>query len=112
MNTLEMYKKLSDEDKINLTDYCIYNSIYTISKENNYMINDEEVDRIRELTDYLYLKDDYYNLSVNRISDFITECYESKNITLEELASISWSELLSAIDENDYDFYNEEEMER
>ena len=38
MNTLEMYKKLSNEDKTNLTTYSIYESIYNMAKNFNYDI--------------------------------------------------------------------------
>ena len=40
MNILEMYKRLSKEDKGNLTIYCIYDSIYSIAESNNVEIDD------------------------------------------------------------------------
>lgn len=111
MNTLEMYKKVSQEDKKNLTIYCIYNSIYTIAKNNNYEITDDVVERIRELSNYVYLKDEYYNFASTKISDFLTECYIEHSVSLEKLENASWSEILEAVDNNNYDFF-EEEIER
>lgn len=110
MNSLEMYKKLSDEDKKNLTEYSIYNSIYIIAKNQDYEISDSEVATIKELSYYVYLKDEYYNFSPSRISDFITYGYLEHNIPLEKFGEMSWSDILIAIDDDDYSF--EERLER
>lgn len=110
--TLEMYKKLSDEDKNNISAYEIYNSIYIIAKNNDYKISDDEVEDIKELAYYAYLKDEYYNFSPARISDFITESYIAHNVSLDRIGDASWSDLLEAVDNDDYDFCVEQEMER
>lgn len=114
MNKLEMYKKLSEEDKNNLTSYCMYRSIYTIARNNNRNLSNEEVERLEELANYIYLKDEYYNFSDTRISDFLTECYIEKNISLDRLEEQSWNYVLEAIDNNNLDFISEnnDEMER
>lgn len=112
MTTLEMYKTLSEQDKKNLTVYSIYNSIYTIAKNNNYEITDNEVDRIKELSHYLYLKDEYYNLSSVSISDFLTECYIQNNVSLDKLESADWNDVLEAVDNHNYEFCSENEIER
>lgn len=113
MNTLEMYKKLSREDKNNLTAYSIYESIYTIARNNDYEITDDEVERIKNLSHYVYLKDEYYNLSSARISDFITECYTEHKVPLDKMEDASWSDILEAVDNSDYEFCDDEkEMER
>lgn len=112
MTTLEMYKTLSGQDKKNLTVYSIYNSIYTIAKNNSYEITDNDVDRIKGLSHYLYLKDEYYNLSSARISDYITECYIKNNNSLDKLEDANWNDTLEAIDNNDYEFCIENAMER
>ena len=41
MNILEMYKRLSNEDKFHLTVYCIYDSIYDVAKNQDYEITDK-----------------------------------------------------------------------
>lgn len=112
MNTLEMYKRLSREDKNNLTAYCIYDSIYTVSKNNDCELSDDEVERLKELSHYVYLKDEYYNFSSARISDFLTECYTDHKIPLETMEDASWSDILEAVDNEDYEFCMEEKMER
>lgn len=112
MTTLEMYKTLSEQDKKNLTVYSIYNSIYTIAKNNSYEITDNEVERIKELSHYLYLKDECYNLSFVRISDFLTECYIQNNVSLDKLESADWNDVLEAVDNDNYEFCNENEIER
>lgn len=112
MNTLEMYKRLSNEDKTHLSVYCIYDSIYSIARNNEYKITDDEVERIKELSYYTYLKDEYYNLSPARISDFVAKCYITHNVPLEKMEDVSWSDLLEAVDNGDYEFCIEEEMER
>lgn len=111
MDSLEMYKRLSSEDKHNLIAYCIYDSIYTVATNENYSISDEEVKRIKDLSYYAYLKDEYYNLSPTRISDFITENHIKKNTSLDELEKMSWSVLLEKVD-NNYNLYSKDGMER
>ena len=44
MNILEMYKRLSKEDKSNLTIYSIYDSIYDVAKNENFEISDKIVE--------------------------------------------------------------------
>ena len=60
---------------------------------------------------YAYLKDEYYNLSPTRISDFITENHIKKNTSLDELEKMSWSVLLEKVD-NNYNLYSKDGMER
>ena len=112
MNKLEMYKNLSKEDKLNLTEYSIYNSIYINANNYNKALTDEEVDRIEKLTYYLYLKDQYYNFSENRIADFITIEKKKKNIPLEKLEESDKSDIYIGIDNDNYDFLLENKMER
>ena len=110
--TLEMYKNLSEDDKNNLSTYEIYNSIYIIAKNHDYDITDDEVEEIKDLAHYASLKDEYYNFSPARISDFITESYIEHNVSLDKIGDASWSDLLEAVDNEDYEFCVEEEMER
>lgn len=112
MNSLEMYKKLSREDKNNLSLYRIYNSIYTIARNNDYEISDDEVEKISGISYYAYLKDGYYKFSSARISDFLTECYIEHHVSLKKMEDASWSDILEAVDNDDYEFCMEEEMER
>ena len=107
-----MCKRLSNENKNNLTVYCIYDSIYSVSKNEGYTLSDDEVERIKELAHYAYLKDEYYNYSASRISDFITDCYINHDVPLEKMEDASWSDLLQAVEDDDYEFCLEEEMER
>lgn len=111
MDILERYKQLSKEDKNNLSIYCIYKSIYSIAANENYSISDDEVKRIKDLSYYIYLKDEYYNLAPDRISDYITEKYIRQNISLNKIEEMPWSELIEAIDNNS-DLSNEEKIER
>ena len=50
MNILKMYKKLSKEDKANLSIYCIYDSIYDVAKNEEVELDDKIVTDIQELT--------------------------------------------------------------
>lgn len=111
MKSLEMYKELSQEDKKNLTTYCIYDSIYTVAQNENYKISDDEVERIKNLSHYLYLKDEYYNLSPARISDYITIGCIEHEIPLEKYEDMNWNDILELVDNDNYDFYKDE-MER
>lgn len=112
MNILEMYKRLSNEDKSHLTVYCIYDSIYDVARNEGFEISDEIAVDIQELAHELYLDDEYYNLSQSKIADFITRCYINDNSFLEKIENTDYSDILQAIDEDDYDFYKDDEMER
>lgn len=111
MNKLEMYKQLSNEDKTNLTIYCIYDNIYNTIKDSGFKIEDDKILDIQELSYDLYLEDDYYNLSISKIASFITECYMRDNEFLEKIDDIEYLEILQAIDDDDLDFYKDEEFE-
>lgn len=112
MNILEQYKRLSNDDKKNLTRYCIFNSIYDIARNENFDINDEIVLEIQEISYDLYLEDEYYNLSEAQISDFITTCYVKDNSFLEKLENLDYPDIFEAINGSDYNFYKDEEQER
>lgn len=112
MNTLEMYKRLSNEDKGNLTIYCIYDSIYSVARNEEKKLDDEIIKDIQELSYDLYLEDEYYNLSQAKIADFITRGYVENNNFLKILEDIDYSDILQAIDEDDIEIYKENEMER
>ena len=71
-----------------MTVYCIYDSIYTISKDENDNISDVEVERIIELFHYIYLKDEYYNFDQSRISDYITCVYLEYKIPLVKFENV------------------------
>ena len=113
MKKLEMYKKLSKEDKNNLTSYCVYSNIFNIARNYNKELSDAEVEQLEELVNYIYLKDEYYDFSSIRISDFLTECYVEKGISLDKLEE-HLDDVLEAMDNNNLDFISdkEEEMER
>ena len=112
MDILEMYKRLSKEDKGNLTIYCIYDSIYSIAESNNVEIDDEVVKKIQEEAYQLYLDDEFFNFSETKISDFLTKCYIEDNSFLEKIKNIDYSDILNAIEDNDHGFYKDNEMER
>lgn len=112
MNTLEMYRRLSNDDKGNLTIYCIYDSIYSIAKYNDVELEDGVVKNIQELSYDLWLDDEYLNLSETKISDFITQCYINDNSFLKKLEDIDYSDLLQAVEDDNYDFYKDNELER
>lgn len=102
MNILERYKKLSEEDKKNLNEYCIFHSIYSIAERVGYKMSDDEVERIKDLSYYIYLKDQYYNFEPLRISDYITVGYLQYKIPLEIYKNMSYHEILEAIDNDSY----------
>ena len=112
MNILEMYKRLSNEDKGNLTIYTIYDSIYSSARNEEIELKDEVAKNIQELSYDLYIEDDNYKLSAQEIADFITRCYSNDYKFLEKIEDISYDDILEAIDNNDYDFYKNNEMER
>lgn len=112
MNILEMYKRLSKEDKANLTVYCIYDSIYDVSRNQGIDISDEVATNIQELAYDLYLDDEYSNLSASQIAFFLTECYAKDNTFMEKVEDIDYDDILQAVEDDNHEFYLEEEMER
>lgn len=110
MNTLEMYKRLSNEDKGNLTIYSIYDSIYSVARNEEKELSDDIVKDIQELAHDLYLDDEYYNLSSPKIADFLTRCYVKDNEFLKKIEDVDYSDILEAISDDDYDFYENEEI--
>ena len=72
MNKLEMYKRLSNEDKSNLTIYWIYDSIFDVARNQNLEISDELAMDIQELAHDLYLDDEYKNLSASKPKWLVT----------------------------------------
>lgn len=112
MNTLEMYKRLSNEDKTHLTVYCIYDSIYDAARNNNIEISDELAMNIQELAHDLYLEDEYMNLSASQIAFFLTECYAKDNTFMDKVEDIDYDDILQAVEDDNHEFYIEEEMER
>lgn len=112
MNTLEMYKRLSNEDKTHLTVYCIYDSIYDVARNNNIEISDELAMNIQELAHDLYLEDEYMNLSASQIAFFLTECYAKDNTFMDNVEDIDYDDILQAVENDNHEFYIEEEMER
>lgn len=111
MNKLEMYKQLSNEDKSNLTIYCVYDRIYEVITSAGMEIDDDKVMDIQELSNDLYLYDEYYSLSQSRISYFLTECYIKDNDFLNKVDEIDYLDILEAIVDDDFDFYKDEEFE-
>ena len=112
MNILEKYKRLSKEDKSNLTVYCIYDSIYDASRNQGIDISDEVATNIKELAYNLYLDDEYRNLSASQIAFFLTECYAKDNTFMEKIENIEYDDILQAVEDDNHEFYLEEEMER
>ena len=112
MNKLEMYKRLSNEDKSNLTIYCIYDSIFDVVKNQNIEISDELAMDIKELAHYLYLDDEYRNLSASQIAFFLTECYAKDNTFIEKVEDMDYDDILQAVEDDDHGFYKDNEMER
>ena len=112
MNTLEMYKRLSNEDKTHLTVYCNYDSIYDVARNNNIEISDELDMNIQELAHDLYLEDEYMNLSASQIAFFLTECYEKDNTFMDKVEDIDYDDILQAVENDNHEFYIEEEMDR
>ena len=107
MNILEMYKKLSKEDKANLSIYCIYDSIYDVAKNEEVELDDKIVTDIQELTYNLYL-DDARNLSLSQIAYFITECYIENETFLDKVKDFDYDDILEAVENDNYDFYKDE----
>lgn len=111
MNILEMYKKLSNEDKTNLTIYCIYDSIYDVSKNEEINIDDETAINIQELSYNLYLKDEYRNLSAPQIAYFLTECCAKDKNFMDKIKNIDYDDILQAVEDDNYNFYDLEDSE-
>ena len=105
MNTLEMYKRLSNEDKTHLTVYCIYDSIYDVARNNNIEISDELAMNIQELAHDLYLEDEYMNLSASQIAFFLTECYAKDNTFMDKVEDIDYDDILQAVEDDNHEFY-------
>lgn len=112
MNKLEMYKKLSNDDKSSLTVYSIYRSIYIIAKNLDKVIDDNSVQRICDLSYHLYLKDDNYNFSESRIADYLTNGYLDENISLDKMEEIDRFSIYEGIESDTYDIFFNEEKER
>lgn len=112
MNKLEMYKKLSNDDKSSLTVYSIYRSIYIIAKNLDKVIDDNSVQRICDLSYHLYLKDDSYNFSESRIADYLTNGYLDENISLDKMEEIDRFRIYEGIESDTYDIFFNEEKER
>ena len=112
MNILEMYKRLSNEDKSHLTVYCIYDSIYDVARNEDFDLSDKVAIDIQQLAYDLWLDDEYMNLSASQIAYFLTECYVKDNTFMDKVEDIDYDEILQAVEDDDYDFYKEEEMER
>ena len=107
-----MYKRLSKEDKSHLTVYCIYDSIYDVARNESTEISDEVAVDIQQLAYDLWLDDEYMNLSATQIAYFLTECYVKDNTFMEKVDEIDYDDILQAVEDDDYDFYKDEEMER
>ena len=112
MNTLEMYRKLSKEDKNNLTKYCIYNSIFDVARNKEIDIDDNVVEEIQDLAYNSYLKDEFYKFSSSEIAFFLTKCYVNDKDFIQKANEISYHDILQAINDDDYDFYKDIELER
>lgn len=112
MSILEMYKRLSKDDKSNLTVYCIYDSIYDASRNQGIDISDEVATNIQELAYDLYLDDEYTNLSASQIAFFLTKCYAKDNTFMEKVEDIDYDDILQAVEDDNQEFYLEEEIEK
>ena len=112
MDILERYKQLSNEDKSNLTMYTIYDSIYDVSRNREILLDDNTVKKIQELAYDLYIEDEYYNFSSDKIAYFLTECYSIDKDFLNKVDDIDYDDILEAIDNDDINFFKDNEMER
>lgn len=111
MEKLNMYKRLSKEDKNNLITYRIYDTIYDVMRNENVSLDDNTVETIKEKSYDLYIEDDCYKLSETEITHFITECYVHDNKFFEKIDDTPYDDILEAINDSDYDFYEDYEME-
>lgn len=114
MSLYEKYKNLSNDDTDNLLKYVIYDSIIDISRENNIVLSENEIEKLQSKSYGLYIEDDYYKLSPIAISDFITQCYIKDNDFLNKIDLLKNEYIYDAIENNNYNFYKDEdkEMER
>ena len=112
MNILEMYKRLTKEDKSHLTVYCIYDSIYDVARNERVDLSDEVAINIQQLAYDLWLDDEYMSLSAPQIAYFLTECYAKDNTFIEKVDDIDYDEILQAVEDDDYEFYKVEDLER
>ncbi|MEG2251082.1 MAG: hypothetical protein RSD09_05880 [Bacilli bacterium] len=97
MNSLEKYKKLTEEDKNYLNDYQYYESIYYFNKG----ASDEDVLFVKRICERSYLVDEE-GYSITKITDFVADNYFNKNLTKEELNKSSKWDILEAIAQNNY----------
>lgn len=114
MYSLEEYLKLSATDNQYLEHYIVYRDIYNKAKNNNADISKEEVVDLREIIMDCF--NDYDNVKLSSLTDFIVDNYLDKSITLEQLKQCSEYEIICAMDNDDIselcERYSEEEMER
>ena len=82
-----------------------------VAKNEDINISDDIVTDIIELAYDLYLDDDYMNLSAPQFAFFLTECYAKDNSFMDKVADMDYSDILQAVDNDNYDFY-QDEMER
>lgn len=112
MNSLNNYRKLSDEDKRDLTDYIIYRSIEDNCNEKSMKLSDNEIIDIKEVALDFYLDDCSGDLSLSQITDYITISYLSNMININQLYDADYADLYDAIKDYDYNFIKSEDMER
>lgn len=113
MNILEMYKRLSNEDKTNLTIYSIYDGIYDGANENDFEISDEVAIDLQEMAHNLFNEEENLT-SPNKIGRFLSECYIRDNDFIRKYneEEFMYDDLLQAIVDDNLEFYDLEEMER
>lgn len=112
MNSLLNYRKLSNEDIRDLTEYMIYRSILDNASERDIILDDETITDIKEIAYDFYLDDCSDKLSITSITDFITCNYLDNKITLEELNDVDKQDLYEAIYEDCIEMIKNNEMER
>lgn len=100
MNSLDLYKKLSREDKLYLNEYLAYQCIYDNARNRKIELDDKVVDELKDVVMDYYHSDTQWFLSVPRLADFISTHYLDDDITLEEINEIDWTDMMEAI-END-----------
>lgn len=112
MNEMKRFNKLDQEDKDNLTTYMIFNEIIDTLKNDDKEININDILEIKDLVMDVYLDDEYYNYSPTKIADYITIGYLDNNISLDKLEESDRTDMYMGIDNDDYDWLLENEMER
>lgn len=114
MYSLEAYRKLSDEDKNNLTYYNIYNDIENNCNERSMKIDDATMVELKDIIYDYYIEDCYCNFPIGRITDFISSNYLDGNASLEELKEANYSLMYDAIENDCIDLIKKqsEELER